>query len=289
MEGVPEIVNSIAELRARLAPERRAERQIAFVPTMGALHSGHLALVTEARQRGDLTVVSIFVNPTQFGDPTDLELYPRTLEADVAQLAELGVDVVFAPSVDEMYPYGRTEVTVHAGPAGERFEGVSRPGHFDGMLTVVAKLLGIVQPDIAVFGDKDAQQLHLVRRMVADLDMPVEIVGVPTVREADGLALSSRNARLSADERQDALALSRALAAASRASDAGVEAMIAAAEASLTASSGVELDYLAAVDPATFMPVSDSHEGPTRVIIAARVGNVRLIDNQLVTVAAPCS
>lgn len=285
MGCVPEIVNSIAALRARLAAERRAERTIGFVPTMGALHAGHLALVAEARRRADVTVVSIFVNPTQFGDHNDLELYPRTLETDVAQLAAFGVDLVFAPTVEQMYPEGPTQVTVHAGPAGERFEGRSRPGHFDGMLTVVAKLFGIVQPDLAVFGEKDAQQLHLVRRLVADLDMPVQIIGVPTVREHDGLALSSRNVRIEDARRPDALALSRALAAASRASDAGVEAIIAAAQAVLHADRGVDLDYLAVVDPESFLPLADSYVGPALVLIAARVGDVRLIDNRRVTVA----
>lgn len=285
MVGVPETVTTIAELRQRIAAERAAGRSIGFVPTMGALHAGHLSLVEEVRRRSDVSVVSIFVNPTQFGDPSDLEHYPRTFDTDVEQLAKLGVDLVFAPTVAEMYPDGSTQVTVTAGPVGQRFEGRSRPGHFDGMLTVVAKLLGIIAPDTAVFGEKDAQQLHLVRRMAADLNMPVEIVGAPTVREADGLALSSRNTRLDAAARQDALALSRALRAASAASEAGVEAALAAAQGVVQLDSGVALDYLAIVDPDTFLPVEDAHIGPARVIIAARVGDVRLIDNLLIAIS----
>ena len=285
MVGVPDTVTRIPELRDRLDRERSAGRSIALVPTMGALHDGHLALVEEASERADVVVVSIFVNPTQFGDAADLERYPRTLDADVAKLAELGVDVVFAPTVAEMYPDGRTQVTVHAGPAGQRFEGRSRPGHFDGMLTVVAKLLGIVQPDTAMFGEKDAQQLHLVQRMVLDFNLPVEVVGVATRRDADGLALSSRNGHIDPSRRTQALALSRALTAASRASDQGIDAMLAAAQSVMQSDSGVELDYLAVVDPVTFLPADEAFAGPARVIIAARVDDVRLIDNTMVMVA----
>ena len=187
-------------MREAVAAERAAGRTIAFTPTLGALHDGHLAHVVRAAELADIRVVSIFVNPTQFTQPEDLERYPRTLEADVARLAEHGVDYVFAPDTAQMYPSGPTQVTVRAGDVGGTFEGKSRPGHFDGVLTVVAKLFGIVTPDVATFGQKDAQQLFLVQRMVADLDFAVRIEAIETVREDDGLAMSSRNRFLSPGE-----------------------------------------------------------------------------------------
>ena len=284
MEDVLTTLTRIRELREALDAERAAGKTIAFVPTMGALHNGHLALVREASTRADIVVSSVFVNPMQFGEASDLEAYPRTLDADIERFDELGVRYVFAPSVDEMYPEGKSETVVQAGAVGFLYEGRSRPGHFDGVLTVVSKLFHIVQPDVAVFGEKDAQQLFLVTRMVRDLDMPIEIVGVPTEREDSGLALSSRNARIEPSRKADALVLSRALLAASRSADQGVEAMLGAAQGVVQSDSGVELDYLAAVDPSTFRAIADDHRGPARVIIAARVGDVRLIDNTMVSV-----
>ncbi|MGO1773980.1 MAG: pantoate--beta-alanine ligase [Agrococcus casei] len=284
MEGVLTTLTRIRELREALDAERAAGKTIALVPTMGALHEGHLALVREAAERADIVVASVFVNPMQFGEASDLEAYPRTLDADVAQLEELGVSLVFAPSVDEMYPDGKSETVVQAGAVGFLYEGRSRPGHFDGVLTVVSKLFHIVHPDVAVFGEKDAQQLFLVKRMVRDLNMPVEIVGVPTEREDSGLALSSRNGRIEPSRKADALVLSQALRAASRSADQGVEAMLSAAQGVVQSDSGVSLDYLAAVDPETFRAIPDNHRGPARVIIAARVGDVRLIDNTMVSV-----
>lgn len=285
MQVVPiTTISSIDELRQTLGAERASGRSVALVPTMGALHEGHLALVEQARASADVVVVSIFVNPTQFGDPKDLEAYPRTLESDLEKLEPYGVSYVFAPTASEMYPNGKTAITVSAGMAGSRFEGRSRPGHFDGVLTVVSKLLHIVQPDFACFGEKDAQQLHLVQRMVRDLDLPVEIVPVATKRDDDGLALSSRNARIDPSRREDALALSRALVAASRSADLGVEPMLGAAQGVVQSDTKVKLDYLVAVHPDTFDLVDENHSGPVRVLIAGVVDGVRLIDNTLVYV-----
>ncbi|MET4098416.1 pantoate--beta-alanine ligase [Agrococcus sp. UYP10] len=285
---VPDAIQTLTTIDAARALVRaaRAEgRRIALVPTMGALHDGHVELMREAREHADLVIASVFVNPMQFGPHEDLARYPRTPEADTDRLAELGVTAVFMPTVEEMYPDGgRSSTVVTAGHLGTVLEGRSRPGHFDGMLTVVAKLLAIVQPDVAVFGEKDAQQLFLVRRMVRDLNVPVEVLGVPTVREPDGLALSSRNRFLQAGERADALALSRALEAAGAASDRGVEAMLAAAQGVMQDDSGVRLDYLAVVDPRTFTGASEHHRGPVQVLVAARVGTVRLIDNATFTI-----
>jgi pantoate--beta-alanine ligase len=253
------------------------------VPTMGALHDGHLALVARAGEVADAVVASVFVNPLQFGPAEDFDRYPRTLDADTAALDSAGVDLLFAPSVADMYAEGRTQITVAAGPVGDILEGRVRPGHFDGMLTVVAKLLHIVGPDVVLFGQKDAQQVFLVRRMVADLNVPVRVEVVPTVREPDGLARSSRNRYLSADDRRRALALPSALRAAAAATDAGPERMLAAARAELESRDGVEPDYLVAVDPTTFRPVADRYRGPALVLVAARVGGTRLIDNALVS------
>jgi pantoate--beta-alanine ligase len=277
-------VPTIAELRMLLAERRAAGASVALVPTMGALHEGHLSLVRRARELADVVVVSIFVNPLQFGPTEDLDRYPRTLEADVAALNVLGVDFVFAPSVAEMYPRGATDTTVHAGHIGDRYEGASRPGHFDGMLTVVAKLFGIAQPDVAVFGQKDAQQVFLVTRMVADLDFALQIVAVPTVREPDGLALSSRNRYLLGDERRAALTLAESLRAADAAAAQGTSELLAEATAAFGDHDGVSLDYLVVVDPATFLPVDDAFRGTALVLVAAVVGTTRLIDNAYVTI-----
>jgi pantoate--beta-alanine ligase len=271
------VVETIAELRALLAG-----RSTALVPTMGALHEGHLALVARARSVADTVVVSIFVNPLQFGPTEDLDRYPRTLEADVAKLDAAGVDFVFAPQASEMYPGGAIDTTVTAGHVGTLFEGRTRPGHFDGVLTIVTKLLGIATPEFVLFGQKDAQQVYLVQRMVRDLNIDTEVIVVETVRENNGLALSSRNRYLDEWERRAALSLSTALEAASSASDRGIDAVLAAAQSVFTGEDLVTLDYLAVVDPGTFLPVDDDYRGPARVLIAARVGQTRLIDNQLV-------
>jgi pantoate--beta-alanine ligase len=313
------------------APGRQGAALRAVVMTMGALHAGHTALVRAARERvgpQGQVVVTVFVNPLQFGPTEDLDRYPRTLDADLVVAEEAGADVVFAPSVAEVYPEsagpgaagGRTEATaagpqvrVAAGPMGERFEGAHRPGHFDGVLTVVAKLLHLTAPDIALYGQKDAQQLALIRRMVTDLNFPVEIVAVPTVREADGMALSSRNGYLSAEERRTGLALSRALfAARDTLPDAGAEAALAAARKVLDEAAHAQpplyVDYLALIDPSDFTEITDPTEtsghgpdgrpygstasagagtgagesddgGEAVLAVAGRVGGTRLIDN----------
>jgi pantoate--beta-alanine ligase len=278
-------LTTIADVRELVASARAEGQRVALVPTMGALHAGHVELVRTAAEHADLVIASIFVNPMQFGPHEDLDRYPRTPEADTEALAALGIGAVFMPTVAEMFPDGgRSATVVTAGHLGTVLEGRSRPGHYDGVLTVVTKLLSIVQPDVAVFGEKDAQQLFLVRRLVRDLDLPVEVVSVPTVREPDGLALSSRNRLLQAGERHDALALSRALGAAGANADRGVEAMLAAAQSVMQDDTGVQLDYLAIVDPRTFAFATDAHHGPVQVLVAARVGAVRLIDNALFTV-----
>jgi pantoate--beta-alanine ligase len=287
-----EVVGTIADLRQRLRSARQSAAPVngspggattvALVPTMGALHAGHLALVARAREIADIVVVSIFVNPLQFGAGEDLATYPRTLDADVALLAQHGVDFVFAPTAVEMYPHGASETRVTAGPVGALYEGASRPGHFDGMLTVVAKLFNIVAPDAALFGQKDAQQVFLVQRMAEDLNSPVRIDIVPIVRENGGLALSSRNGYLDVSQRAGARALSQGLTAAAsvaRDSHGGAPAAVAAARAVIEAQPLVKLDYLVVVHPQTFLPVSDDYRGPARMLVAALVGGTRLIDN----------
>lgn len=277
-------IPTIAGLRELVAERRAAGQRVALVPTMGALHDGHFALVRRARELADLVVVSIFVNPLQFGAGEDLDRYPRTLESDVAALDGLGVDAVFAPSVDEMYPRGRGGTTVQAGEIGGRYEGASRPGHFDGVLTVVAKLFNIAQPDVALFGQKDAQQVFLVTRMVAELDMPLRIEVVPTVREHDGLALSSRNRYLDETQRQAALVLAESLRAADAAAVQGPSELLAEGVAAFGDHDGVSLDYFVVVDPETFLPVVEDFRGRALVLVAAIVGSTRLIDNAFVVV-----
>ena len=278
----PTMLPTIADTRALVRAARADGRRVALVPTMGALHDGHLALVARARELVDLVIVSIFVNPLQFGPNEDFERYPRTLDADLAALAGQA-DAVFAPAVAEMYPAGASQTTVHAGRVGELYEGASRPGHFDGMLTVVSKLLNIVQPDVALFGQKDAQQAFLVRQMVADLNLPLTIEAVRTVRELDGLALSSRNRYLSESERVLALTLSAAMRAAREASVHGVAAARRAGLARFDQQPDVRLDYLVIVDPATFLPLEDDATGDGLILVAARVGATRLIDNAPLT------
>ena len=274
----PVVARTRAELRAALAGADRT----AFVPTMGALHDGHARLMRHARPLGDTLVVSIFVNPTQFGPGEDLDAYPRTFDADLVVCEREGVDVVFAPDVDEMYPGGLDgAVTVDPGPLGQVLEGAARPTHFRGVLTVVAKLFALVRPDVAVFGEKDFQQLALIRRMVRDLALDVEVVGHPIVREADGLALSSRNTYLTPIQHEQALALSVALRAAADEGVVGRDAVLKAAREVLDAADGVEVDYLVVTD-LLLGDVDDSYEGEARILVAARVGTTRLLDNSTV-------
>lgn len=288
----PVVARTRAELADLLAPDRTAGRRIALVPTMGALHEGHASLIREARRRaGDgPVVVSIFVNPTQFGPGEDLDRYPRTFDADLEMCGAEGATIVFAPAVDEVYPgAARTGsvdpvVTVDPGPLGSRLEGSVRPTHFRGVLTVVAKLFGLVRPDLAVFGQKDYQQLVLVRQLSADLCLGVEVVGAETVREPDGLALSSRNRYLDGAQRQVAATLNRALRAAQAAADSGVDAARVAALAVLEAEPAVELDYLALTSVDLGVPPLT---GEGRALVAARVGTTRLLDNLPVHLGSP--
>ncbi|WP_026851053.1 pantoate--beta-alanine ligase [Glaciibacter superstes] len=278
-------MTTIAGLRDQLCLARQhsaavgGDVNVILVPTMGALHDGHLALVKRARELGDIVVVSIFVNPLQFNAGEDLGTYPRTLESDVEALAVLGVSLVFAPSAREMYPGGKTETRVSAGHVGTLYEGAARPDHFDGMLTVVAKLLNIVTPDVVMFGQKDAQQVFLVQRMATELNLEVSVEVVETVREPGGLALSSRNTYLDDAQREGARALSAGLVAAASVASNGANAAIEAARALIAQQPLVKLDYLEAVDPATFLPVEGDHRGPARMLVAATVGTTRLIDN----------
>lgn len=276
----PALAETIGALRDRLAPSRRAGSTIGFVPTMGALHAGHARLIETARRESGCLVVSIFVNPLQFDREDDLARYPRTLETDVALCRSLGVDVVFSPASAEMYP-APPACTIDVGRLGDHLCGRFRPGHFRGVATVVMKLLQIVQPDAAYFGEKDAQQLAIVRRLVTDLSVPVTIVGVPTVREDDGLALSSRNQRLSPDERALARVLYRALQAAAAAIEAGAtDAPAIARDAArrIPEDPRLRLEYLAIVDPEEIQPVREVR-GPVLVAGALWVGETRLIDN----------
>jgi pantoate--beta-alanine ligase len=266
----------VVDTREGLAEARAAARgSVGVVMTMGALHEGHASLLRAARAANDTVVMTLFVNPLQFGPNEDFDRYPRTWDDDLAVAEAEGVDVVFAPTPDVMYPAGPPGVRVVPGPLGEILEGASRPGFFTGVLTVVLQLLNLTRPDAAYFGEKDYQQLTMIRAMVSTLDLPVEIVGVPTVREADGLALSSRNRYLSAAERETALTLSRALQAGVAAADRGDDPA-AAASAIFSGTPEAKLDYLALTDPA-LGPAPAS--GPARLLVAAWVGGTRLIDN----------
>jgi pantoate--beta-alanine ligase len=276
-----ELIRTIGELRARCDAARSELRTVGFVPTMGAFHAGHASLIERARAEATFVVVSIFVNPLQFGEAGDLAAYPRDEAHDLRAAERLGADVVFAPSVDEMYRTGEPEVTVDPGPLGERLEGASRPGHFRGVATVVAKLLHVVGPCRAFFGEKDAQQLAIVRRMVADLDERVEVVGCPIVREPDGLAMSSRNALLSPQQREAAGCLFLALADAAELAKRGerdAARLVAVMAREVGATPEARLDYVAVVDEETFEDVGRI-ERPARALVAARFGDVRLIDN----------
>ncbi|MFZ3393048.1 pantoate--beta-alanine ligase [Rhodococcus sp. 7Tela_A2] len=275
VRGETTVHHNPEDLRKVTKALRSVGRTVALVPTMGALHSGHLELVKHAKLTGAVVVVSIFVNPLQFGPGEDLDAYPRTLDADLELLRDAGVELVFAPTATAMYPNG-PRTTIHPGPLGSELEGASRPGHFAGMLTVVAKLLQIVAPNSAYFGEKDYQQLALIRQMVTDLNFDVRIVGVPTVREADGLALSSRNRYLSEQEREIATTLSAALVAGAHAAAGGPDAILAAARDVLASAPEIEVDYLE-VRGADLGPAPERGDG--RLLVAARLGTTRLIDN----------
>jgi pantoate--beta-alanine ligase len=278
----PVVARTRAELASALQDTRTRGERVALVPTMGALHAGHAALIAAARAQVSATgavVVSIFVNPLQFGPNEDLDRYPRSFDADLRMCAEQDADVVFAPSVEEVYPGGEPQVTVEPGPLGSLLEGATRPGHYRGVLTVVAKLFGLVRPGVAVFGLKDYQQLVLVRRMAEDLCMDVEVVGAETVREDGGLALSSRNKYLDQPGRDLAQALSRALRAGAAAGPAGADRVLRAARAVLDAAPGLDVDYLTLAAPDLGDPPT---VGEARLLVAARVGTTRLIDNTAV-------
>jgi pantoate--beta-alanine ligase len=279
------IIKTPSEMRARSSGWRAEGRRIALVPTMGYLHAGHVSLLEEGRKRGDILVLSIFVNPTQFGPKEDLSRYPRDLEGDLAKARAAGVDLAFVPEPSDMYPEGYqtyVEVTeLERGLCGDR-----RPGHFRGVATVVLKLFHVVQPHVALFGMKDYQQLQVLRRMARDLDLDLEVVGMPIVREDDGLAMSSRNAYLSDDERLRALALSRSLQVAHVAFEAGQRnagKLVDCARVSLHMTEGVRLDYLELRDAETLQPIEGQVTRPAVMAVAAFVGNTRLIDNQLFT------
>lgn len=268
------------ELRSILLAETADGVRVGFVPTMGALHEGHLRLVDAVKQSSDLVVMSVFVNPLQFGPNEDFKKYPRNLEADSAMAADRGVDVMFAPSDDEMYS-AKPNATVSVSEIGSAWEGKTRPGHFDGVATVVSKLFNIVRPDVAAFGQKDLQQVAIVRALIEDLNFPVELLVVPTVRESDGLALSSRNRYLNEVQRKDALVLSRALNTMGllfRGGNRSVGILIEAGQRVFADVKSAQLDYLAIVDPKTFQPRTKADKGDA-IIVAAKIGTTRLIDN----------
>jgi pantoate--beta-alanine ligase len=278
-----EVTGSAARLRAACDEARAGGREVGFVPTMGALHQGHGRLLATARRECGFVAASIFVNPLQFGPGEDLAAYPRPMEKDTAVAASLGCDILFTPGEAEMYPEGPPQVTLDPGPLGERLEGASRPGHFRGVLTVVAKLFNVVGPCRAYFGEKDAQQLAMVRRMVGDLSLPVTVVPVPTVREIDGLALSSRNAYLSPEERRAAPALFDALSAAAtlvRQGERDPNVLKAAMAKRIGAEPLARIEYVAVVDDRTWEEMGRI-DRPARAVVAARVGPARLIDNLL--------
>jgi pantoate--beta-alanine ligase len=278
-------LRTVAAVRAAVGDARAAGHTVALVPTMGAFHAGHHALIAAGRGRADLLVVSLFVNPSQFDEAADLAAYPRDEARDAAEAAELGADVLYAPPAGEVYPRGFA-TSVRVAGLSDVLEGAERGhGHFAGVCTVVLKLLNSVAPDVALFGQKDAQQVAVLRRMVRDLDVPVQLVVVPKVREPDGLALSSRNARLAPSERSHAVALSRALAAGAAAVAGGArdaEQVVRSARAALD---GVEPEYVALVDPDSLEPVHEVH-GRVLLAVAARIGATRLIDNVVITTAA---
>jgi len=274
------LVHTASELAEALAPARAAGEKIGFVPTMGALHAGHLSLVDLATSYSDVVVVSIFVNPKQFGAGEDFDRYPRTLDADCA-LLEGRADIVFAPAVEDVYPADQPVTERRADPVGELFEGASRPGHFDGMLTVVGRLFELVQPDIAVFGQKDAQQVFLVEAMVEEAFPHLRIIVGETVREASGLAMSSRNRYLNGEQTDIAEILAITLATVDRLIQDGMEpeTALGIGEELIAGEPETKLDYLALVDPRTFTRVGNGYTGEALLLVAARVGGIRLIDN----------
>jgi pantoate--beta-alanine ligase len=275
-----EVIRTVAGVLAACEEARASGRTVGLVPTMGAFHAGHVSLMRRARAERDLVVVSIFVNPLQFGDAADLQAYPRDERADLEVAEREGADVVFAPSGEEMYPGGEPEVTIDPGPLGERLEGASRPGHFRGVATAVAVLFHAVGPASAYFGEKDAQQITVVRRMVRDLSFPISIVECPVVRDVDGLALSSRNARLTTEQREAAGCLFLALSAAAelaRGGERDAPTLVAVMAREIGATPAARLDYAAVVDERTFEEVA-TIEGPARALVSARFGEVRLID-----------
>lgn len=278
-----EVIRTVAGTWRACHVARSGGRTVGLVPTMGALHEGHASLLRRARAERDLVVMSLFVNPLQFGDPNDLRSYPHHEERDLDVARELGVDIAFAPTVEEMFPAGEPEVVVDPGALGERLEGVSRPGHFRGVATVVAKLFHAVGPNAAYFGEKDAQQLAVIRRMVRDLSFPVEVVACPTMREPDGLALSSRNALLTQEQRDAAGCLFLALAGAAelaRSGERDASRFVAEMAREVGGTPTARLDYAAVVDEETFEEIRIV-DGPARALVAARFGDVRLIDNLL--------
>jgi len=285
VSATPEVIDDPRAMRARALAWKREGRRVAFVPTMGYLHEGHLSLLREARTRGDVVVLSIFVNPTQFGPKEDLSRYPRDLAGDLAKAASAGCDVAFVPSAEAMYPPG-FQTYVEPGPLATGLCGDRRPGHFRGVVTVVAKLFSLVLPDVALFGEKDYQQLRVIARMARDLDLGVEVVGCPLVREPDGLAMSSRNAYLAPDDRGRAVALSRGLFAARDAFAAGerdAAALVARARAVIDAEPAFRLDYLELRDAEELTPVGGAVTRPVVLAVAAFIGPTerptRLIDN----------
>ena len=279
-------VTTAAELNAEIEAAKAAGKKVAFVPTMGALHQGHLSLIEVAKNHAEFVVVSIFVNPLQFGPSEDFDKYPRTLETDSAQLAEAGVDLLFSPTVEVIYP-NSPEPTKSAGPIGMILEGAVRPGHFDGMLTVVSRLFDLVQPNVAVFGAKDAQQLHLIKAMATRNYPSLKIIEAPTIREASGLALSSRNRYLDEAAHEVAQQLSAALRSGAAAVHPGGQTnpnlAIEAARAVLAKAPEAKLEYIALVDQDTFEPIENGFSGRALLLIAARVGETRLIDNTEIT------
>lgn len=275
------VINTIAALKSLLEPIRSAQQKIALVPTMGALHKGHVSLIEVAQQHAEIVVCSIFVNPTQFTDPKDLEKYPRPLEHDMAMLEQSGCDIVFMPSVKEMYPV-REDWHIDLGPAEFLLEGEFRRGHYQGVTQIVKKLFDAVSPDVAFFGQKDFQQVLMIQNMVAHFNLPVEIITCPIIREEDGLAMSSRNIHLSAEDRQNALVLSRALYEVKNSFDVQkIAELESSAKHMIDATPGVKLDYFVIVDGLTLEPAAIPGEAQLVALVAAKVGETRLIDNMI--------